>query len=207
MVEQLIATTSQGYINSKIPLRASLHCLEEITDMSEDDFTHGRDLGHFRGGGNTLRGSADAAVLLVKHIDGICGVGYTIAHPWGSENAMVSMTRLDCALGGFTFAHELGHNFGNDHDKYEKLNLNKPYSQGYHIKGTKFRTIMAYYRPRDKPKNRQQINYYSNPNVKIGKKKARTGKKGKADAARMITEVRFFVASIGDESEMCPNDQ
>ena len=207
VVEQLIATTNQGYINSKIPLRASLHCLEEITDMSEDDFTHDRDLGHFRkyrGGGNTLRGSADAAVLLVKHIDGICGVGYTIAHPWGSENAMVSMTRLDCALGGFTFAHELGHNFGNDHDKYESGKPYKPYSQGYHIKGTKFRTIMAYKRS-EKPKNTQQINYYSNPNVKI--KKARTGKKGKADAARMITEVRFVIAANGDESETCPNDQ
>ena len=212
VVEQLIATTNQGYINSKIPLRASLHCLEEITDMSEDDFTNPAlprlDIFHqYRGGGNNLRGSADAAVLLVKHLDRICGTGYKNPLPWGVEFGMVSMTDLNCGVAGFTFAHELGHNFGNDHDKYEKLNLNKPYSQGYHIKGTKFRTIMAYYRPRDKPKNRQQINYYSNPNVKIGKKKARTGKKGKADAARMITEVRFVIAANGDESETCPNDQ
>ena len=63
---------------------------------------------------------------------------------------------------------------------------------------------MAYKRS-EKPKNTQQINYYSNPNVKI--KKARTGKKGKADAARMITEVRFVIAANGDESETCPNDQ
>ena len=90
--------------------------------------------------------------------------------------------------------------------EYESGKPYKPYSQGYHIKGTKFRTIMAYKRS-EKPKNTQQINYYSNPNVKIGKKKARTGKKGKADAARMITEVRFVIAANGDESEMCPNDQ
>ena len=117
------------------------------------------------------------------------------------------MTKLSCALGRYTFGHELGHNMGLDHDKYESGWRNEPYSQGYHVPGTKFRTIMAYYRPRDKPKNRQQINYYSNPNVKIGKKKARTGKKGKADAARMITEVRFVIAANGDESETCPNDQ
>ena len=72
--------------------------------------------------------------------------------------------------------------------------------------GTQFRTIMTYER-REEPNNWHQINYYSNPNVKIGKKKARTGKKGKADAARMITEVRFVIAANGDESETCPNDQ
>merc|ERR1712066_538964 len=74
VVEQLIATTNQGYINSEIPLRASLYCLEEITDMSEDDFTNPAlprlDIFHqYRGGGNNLRGSADAAVLLVKRLE------------------------------------------------------------------------------------------------------------------------------------------
>ena len=31
LVDQVIATTNQGYINSKIPLRVTLHCLEETT--------------------------------------------------------------------------------------------------------------------------------------------------------------------------------
>merc|ERR1712012_112441 len=68
MADQVIATTNQGYINSEIPLRAVLHCIEE-TNEPESAFTldnrdQGR-LGYFRqykDGGNSLRSSADAAV-------------------------------------------------------------------------------------------------------------------------------------------------
>merc|ERR550519_2972072 len=38
MAEEAIATTNQGYINSEIPLRAKLHCLEE-TEEPEAFFT------------------------------------------------------------------------------------------------------------------------------------------------------------------------
>merc|ERR1719500_911257 len=38
MADQMIATTNQGYINSEIPLRAKLHCLEE-TEEPEAFFT------------------------------------------------------------------------------------------------------------------------------------------------------------------------
>merc|ERR1719479_475411 len=79
MADQVIATTNQGYINSEIPLRAVLHCIEE-TKEPESAFTldnrdQGR-LGYFRqykDGGNNLRGSADAAVLIVKDAQGVCG--------------------------------------------------------------------------------------------------------------------------------------
>merc|ERR1712045_818514 len=77
MADQVIATTNQGYINSEIPLRAVLHCIEE-TNEPESAFTldnrdQGR-LGYFRqykNGGNSLRGSADAAVLIVKNAQGV----------------------------------------------------------------------------------------------------------------------------------------
>ena len=38
MADQVIATTNQGYINSKIPIRAHLHCSEETT-VPESYFT------------------------------------------------------------------------------------------------------------------------------------------------------------------------
>merc|ERR1712210_280077 len=50
-------------------------------------------------------------------------------------------------------------------------------------------------------RHRQEINYYSNPEVKF--KNVSTGVEGKADSARLITEHRFVIAGVGDESEKC----
>merc|ERR1712203_561764 len=167
MADQVIATTNQGYINSKIPLRAVLHCIEE-TNEPESAFTldnrdQGR-LGYFRqykDGGNSLRGSADAAVLIVKDAQGVCGVGYKLRDASNYDDWMVSLTELSCALGGYTFGHELGHNMGLDHDKYADATRNTPYSQGYHLPGTKYRTILAY----THGEHRLRANHYSNPRV------------------------------------------
>merc|ERR1711936_492965 len=73
------------------------------------------------------------------------------------------------------------------------------YSQGYHLPGTKYRTILAYNR-RAQEGNRQRINHYSNPDVKF--QDVPTGS-NEADAPRRITEVRFVIATIGDESQAC----
>ena len=207
MADQVIATTNQGYINSKIPLRASLHCLEE-TEEPESYFTAISDsyaltlFTHYKRGhndnGNNLRGSADAAVLIVKNA-GVCGIAWVLADTSDYAKKMTSMTKLSCALGRYTFGHELGHNMGLDHDKYESGWRNEPYSQGYHVPGTKFRTIMAYRRS-EEPKNRFQLNRYSNPRLKV--KGVPTGT-DEADAARRMTEVRFVIAAIGDETETC----
>merc|ERR1719458_2497752 len=163
MADQVIATTNQGYINSEIPLRAVLHCIEE-TKEPESAFTldnrdQGR-LGYFRqykDGGNNLRGSADAAVLIVKDAQGVCGVGYKLRDASNYDDWMVSLTELSCALGGYTFGHELGHNMGLDHDKYADVTRNTPYSQGYHLPGTRYRTILAYYHG----DHRLRANHYS----------------------------------------------
>jgi hypothetical protein len=207
MVENVVAQTNQGYKNSKIPVRVKLHCMEETT-VPEAQIS---DLGVFtryKGGGNNLRGSADAAALLITHSDKWCGVGYMppiaadqmTSYPF--PKLMTSITVTKCAIGSYTFGHEVSHNFGNDHDQYDKTNK-IPYAHGYHIPGTKARTIMAYLRPAKYGANRhtQEINYYSNPDVKF--KNVPTGVEGKADSARLITEHRFVIAGVGDESAKC----
>merc|ERR1719400_648419 len=204
MADQVIATTNQGYINSEIPLRASLHCLEE-TEEPESYFTAIDDVNaitlftKYKRGDNDLRRSANAAVLIVKKAVAVCGIAYKLRDASNYGKMMVSMTQLSCALGGYPFGHELGHNMGLDHDKYSNGGRNTPYSQGYHLPGTKYRTILAYYRSQE-PNNRLQLNHYSNPDVKF--KNVPTGS-DEADAARRMTEVRFVIANIGDESQTC----
>merc|ERR1712156_75189 len=188
-----------GYINSKIPLRAVLHCIEE-TNEPESAFTGSPRLSYFReykDGGNNLRGSADAAVLIVKDAQGVCGVGYKLRDASNYEDYMVSLTQLSCALGGYPFGHELGHNMGLDHDKYADVTRNTPYSQGYHLPGTRYRTILAY----SHGDHRLRANHYSNPRVNF--KDVPTGDVETADAARRMTEIRFVIGAIGDESETC----
>merc|ERR1712226_816852 len=206
MVDQVIATTNQGYINSKIPLRVVLHCMEETT-VPEAQLKDLDNFAKYKGGDNSLRGSADAAALLITEHDRFCGVGYMPGVPedkmstWPFRQLMVSMTTVSCALGTYTFGHEVSHNMGNDHDKYDKDNQ-IPYAHGYHIPGTDVRTIMAYVRPEKYGGGyRKEVNYYSNPSVKF--KNVPTGVAGKADAARMITENRFAIAAVGDESQKC----
>merc|ERR1712210_349536 len=148
-------------------------------------------------GGNNLRGSADAAVLLVKDAQGVCGVGYKLRDASNYDDWMVSLTEVSCALGGYTFGHELGHNMGLDHDKYADATRNTPYSQGYHLPGTKYRTILAYYHG----DHRLRANHYSNPRVNF--QDVPTGDADTADAARRMTEIRFVIGAIGDESETC----
>jgi len=203
LAEDMIAKTNQGYMNSQIPLRAKLHCMEE-TKKPEAHFTKGS--GHmlnvfamYLGGGNNLRRSADAAVLLVKDASPMCGWGAVISDG-DYANKMVSLTQLSCAEAGYTFGHELGHNMGLQHDKYSPRagsRIVTPYSQGYHIPGTMFHTILAY------PNDDQTVaaNYYSNPRLAVGQYVL--GKAGEADAAKRMTEVRFAIAENGDESEVC----
>merc|ERR1712211_11509 len=93
------------------------------------------DLGVFnryKGGGNNLRGSADAAALLITHSDQWCGVGYMPNIPedqmtsWPFQQLMSSITVTKCAIGSYTFGHEVSHNFGNDHDQYDKTTTSAP---------------------------------------------------------------------------------
>ena len=120
-IELVIATTNQGYINSQIPIRAKLHCLEE-TPEPEAYFTDSQDmLGVFRmynGGGNNLRRSADTAVLLTTDCGTASGWGYVVTDG-NYEDLAVSMVRYDYAVEKYIFGHEIGHNLGLDHDKYQ----------------------------------------------------------------------------------------
>ena len=98
-----------------------------------------------KGTSDALRGSADTAVLLVNYFS-YCGIAYF--NTLGSGNT-VSVTRKSCALGYYSFGHEIGHNIGLHHNR-EAPATNTAYSYGHgHLidagsSSTGLRTILAY---------------------------------------------------------------
>merc|ERR1719481_36439 len=193
-VEQVVAETNQGYINSNIPLRVKAHCIEEA-DL-HDQQSGGDMLGKFKyykgGYKGDLLNSADAAALLVEDFS-VCGIAYFNSFMWGES---VSTSQKSCALGYYTFGHELGHNFGCLHDARQGSNWKYPYGLGKHLEGTGKRTNMAYWAPGHGTK----INWYSNPDVMY--KGVPTGTENENNA-RVLREHRFAFAAIGDESKAC----
>ena len=215
-VDEMIDSTNQGYINSKIPVRAVVHCMEE-TQEPEAYFVKNHAKKHmldvfrdYNGGGNNLRRSADIATLLVTDASPASGWGYVFGDG-DYDHKAVTMVQYDYALDYYIFGHEVGHTMGLSHDKYDTAQKGgsplTPYSFGYHIPDTKVRTIMAY------PHGAQKVvaNYYSNPRVEVKYTdytenkswNVQTGKEGEADAVKRMTAVRFAIAANGDESEPC----
>ena len=96
-------------------------------------------------------------VALISNVTDVCGVAWLFGN---NPDYGFSMTSVYCS--SFTFAHELGHNFGCCHDRDNSgSGCYTPQSYGYRFNGnsgTQWRTIMAY-----APGTR--IGYFSNPSV------------------------------------------
>ena len=65
-----------------------------------------------------LRNTADAAALITWELPG-CGVAFTYTY---ANGLTLSVTRKSCATGYYSFGHELGHNFGCNHNPEASTN-------------------------------------------------------------------------------------
>ena len=109
-----------------------------------------------------------------------------------------------CALGYYSFGHELGHNFGAQHNKETNHEAFLPYGRGHLIQqggsaSEGYRTILAYYAAG----HATRVNYYSNPSVLYPPTNTPTGLEPLSNNAAVLRVNRFSMADTGDESGAC----
>lgn len=176
VIHLAIAGTNQSYANSNVTQRLNLVGMSEVSYTESGDM--GLDLDRLRltndgfmDNAHTLRNTlyADEVVLLVESSQ-YCGIAYLMTTvSAGFANYAFAVVARECAVGNYSFAHELGHNMGARHDWFVDTETTPhTYAHGYvnTAPGARWRTIMAYNNHCSAQGfNCSRLNHWSNPNV------------------------------------------
>lgn len=170
--------TNQGYANSQVIQRLNLVHVAEVSYVETGNEQTDRDrlrdpADGFLDGVHTLRNryGADVTVMITETAAG-CGIAYimeTVSTTF--EDSAFAVSRRTCAVGNFTFGHELGHVMGARHDWAVDPTNNSPYPFNHGFVRTvptdpavrPWRTIMAY---SGTPSSQRQL-FWSNPAVRF----------------------------------------
>lgn len=166
---QSIANANQTYINSLVGHRLFLAATIRVTYTESGSFA--TDVNRFQATADgymdvvhTYRNiyTADMCALMINN-SSACGRAYGIGV---SATGAFCTVHYDCALGNYSFAHELGHLYGCRHNP-ESDNTSTPfaYGHGYNNVPAGWRTVMAY---NDGATSTTRLPYWSNPNVFYG---------------------------------------
>ena len=165
LVQQAIDSANTAYLNSKIRQRLRLvHTQEYLYTESGNSST---DLANLRNNATiqSLRETHKAdLVAMVGEVTGVCGVGYLMGsnQASGNPNNGFTVTTRSCAVGNLSFAHELGHNMGSQHNPENGSGPTYPFGFGHYVNGV-YRTVMSYVDPC--PGGCTRRPYFSNPEV------------------------------------------
>lgn len=193
MVALAIAESNQGYANSGVHVHLML-AARYTTTYVESGFN--TDLDRFTAYGDGYMDGyhvkrrqtrADLGVLIINDSSS-CGLG------WLNSNAAYAFSAVHytCATGYYSFAHEIGHNFGAHHAPGDGGTPNPYYSYGHGYKDPAggWRTIMAY----DCTAGCARLNYWSNPYKRYNG--VRMGTLTTSYNARVLNERRAAIAAF-----------
>jgi len=181
-----VALANQAYINSKIDLTLRLVGIRHATYTDSGSLS--TDLNRLSNRTDTHmdmvpvladEAKADLVVLMVKNGD-YCGIAYM--------NGQYGVTLRQC-IGQHTFAHEVGHMQGADHNRANAWVLDSnPYGYGYrYCENGGFRSIMSY-----SCSGVTRINRFSSPSILYNGKPTGTPND---DNARRIRDTAHTVAA------------
>jgi peptidyl-Asp metalloendopeptidase len=167
-----VAAANAAYLNSDVGIRLNVVGMVRTNYVETGDMSV--TLSRLRG---TTDGYMDEVhsirnqlgadlVAMISEDGGYCGIAYVMSSPSsGFASAAFSVTAQGC-FSNQTFAHEIGHNQGNAHDRKNGGSSAYAYSFGYRTcdniapsNGQSFRTVMAY------SCSGSRLNYFSNPRV------------------------------------------
>lgn len=193
-VDNLVAVTNQIMVDSQIAVRVRLVHARQVNqadNVNQGDLLTAlaNDSGAFAGV-RALRDQygADLVEFIHKPTVGVgsCGIGYLSVGQGPRGNAGAGFTVVDDSCPTMVMAHELGHNFGNNHDHAQGGGTPVyPYSWGYIVPGTNYGDVMSY----------AGTHYYKFSNPRIGGCAGQAcGATNWADSAQSMNNVREIVA-------------
>lgn len=191
LAQQAIDATNTAYINSKIRQRVRIvHMQEYLYTESGNSNT---DLSNLRNNAEiqSLRNAHKAdLVAMIGEFSSVCGLGYLMGGAAGNSNSGFTLTARSCAVGNLSFAHELGHNMGSQHNPENGTGSTYPYGFGHYVNGV-YRTVMSYVDPCSSGCPRRP--YFSNPGVEFSGHP--TGIENARDNARSINNTADVIAN------------
>ena len=203
--QQSIASTNTAYQNSGINPRLRLVGTKEVTyaeagttsaalDWVDSDAT-------VAAARNTAK--ADTVAMLIESASDGCGRAYVMRNvgPAFSGSAF-SVTVRGCAVGNLSFAHEIGHNEGCEHNPENGAppgDASYPYAFGHYVNNS-FRTVMSYVDPC--PGGCDRVAYFSNPSVTFNG--FATGITNQRDNRRVINNTALTMSQFRDSGGGAP---